>query len=63
MLSAASANRGDAGPDGGVLGGAIGGAIGLRPTIVVCGAGSVLAALWLIGSPARATRDLPGEVG
>ncbi|MBQ0893212.1 MFS transporter [Micromonospora sp. U56] len=48
-------------PVGAVVGGWLGTTIGLRPTLIIAGAGGVLAALWLLASPVRriATIDDP----
>jgi MFS family permease len=40
-------------PLGALVGGALGTAIGLRPTLVLAGAGGVLSAVWLLASPVR----------
>jgi MFS family permease len=48
-------------PIGGLLGGAMGELLGLRATLLVAGAGFVLAPLWLVASPLRRLRDLPTE--
>jgi MFS family permease len=45
-------------PVGSVLGGALGTALGLRPTLWLAGAGTLLAAAWLVCSPLRTMRDL-----
>jgi MFS family permease len=43
---------------GALLGGWLGGLIGLRPTLVVVGAGTLLAMLFIVGSPLPRLRDL-----
>jgi MFS family permease len=48
-------------PLGGLLGGAMGELLGLRATLLVAGAGFVLAPLWLVASPLRRLRDLPAD--
>ena len=49
-------------PLGGLLGGALGELLGLRATLLVAGAGMVVAPLWLVASPLRRLRELPSEV-
>jgi MFS family permease len=49
-------------PLGALLGGALGELIGLRPTLLVAGAGILLAALWIFFSPVRALRQQPTEI-
>ncbi|MHA6626088.1 MFS transporter [Pseudonocardia sichuanensis] len=49
-------------PVGGLLGGALGELLGLRATLLVVGAGMVVAPLWLVASPLRRLRELPSEV-
>jgi MFS family permease len=46
-------------PLGTLTGGALGSSIGLRETIVVGGAGSTLAVLWIVFSPQRHLREMP----
>ncbi len=46
-------------PLGFLLGGLLGQAIGLRPTLVVAGAGVLLASLWVLLSPMRDLREHP----
>ena len=48
-------------PLGGLLGGAMGELLGLRATLLVAGAGFVLAPLRLVASPLQRLRDLPAE--
>jgi MFS family permease len=48
-------------PLGSLLGGALGEAIGLRPTLFVAAAGMFCAALWIVFSPIRRTREIPGS--
>ncbi len=45
-------------PIGFLVGGALGQAIGLRPTLLVGGVGTALAALWVVFSPLRTLRDV-----
>lgn len=47
-------------PPGGLLGGALGQALGLRPAIALTAAGGLLAFLWVLLSPVRALRTIPG---
>ena len=46
-------------PLGALLGGALGGTVGLRPTLFVAAAGMFCAALWIVFSPIRRTREIP----
>ncbi len=48
-------------PLGGLLGGALGATIGVRPTLWVGVAGSCLAGLFVLFSPLRRMRDVPGH--
>lgn len=47
-------------PLGALLGGLLGGLIGLRATLVVAALGELLAASWILASPLRTLRALPG---
>jgi MFS family permease len=47
-------------PLGGLLGGALGELLGLRATLLVAAIGIVLAPAWVLFSPLRRLRDLPG---
>jgi MFS family permease len=47
-------------PLGGLLGGALGELLGLRATLLVAAIGMVLAPAWVLFSPLRRLRDLPG---
>jgi MFS family permease len=47
-------------PLGGLLGGALGELLGLRVTLLVAAIGIVLAPAWVLFSPLRRLRDLPG---
>jgi predicted MFS family arabinose efflux permease len=46
-------------PLGALLGGALGDTAGLRPTLFVAAAGMFCAALWIVFSPIRRTREIP----
>jgi len=48
-------------PIGGLAGGFLGGAIGLRPTILISGAGMLISVLWVLFSPVRKTVSIPEE--
>jgi hypothetical protein len=48
-------------PLGGLLGGVLGSAIGIRPTIWVGVLGGWAAAFWVVFSPLRTMRDIPGQ--
>ncbi len=50
-------------PVGALLGGVLGTTLGLRPTLLVGGAGSLLAVLWVWWSPVRHLPTLPPAVG
>lgn len=52
-----------AAPLGAVLGGGLAAWLGLRETLFVSGAGACLAALWVLCSPLRRTRDFAETVG
>ncbi len=47
-------------PLGALLGGGLGDAIGLRPTLFIGAGGIFAAALWIVLSPVRGIRQLPG---
>ena len=48
-------------PIGALVGGALGGAIGLRPTLWVSALAGLLSPLWVIFSPVRHQREIPGD--
>ncbi|MFT7837246.1 MFS transporter [Saccharothrix sp. BKS2] len=47
-------------PLGGLIGGALGGGIGITPTLWVAAGGQAVAVLWVLLSPLRTMRDVPG---
>jgi MFS family permease len=50
-------------PLGALVGGWLGTTVGLRPTLIIAGAGGVLAALWLLASPVRRIATLDQAAG
>jgi MFS family permease len=48
-------------PVGALLGGALGTAIGVRPALWIATVGALLGVLWVVFSPLRTMRELPGE--
>ncbi|WP_412740823.1 MFS transporter [Krasilnikovia sp. MM14-A1259] len=48
-------------PLGAVLGGALGATIGIRPTLWIATVGALLGVLWVLFSPLRTMRRLPGD--
>ncbi len=48
-------------PFGALIGGALGSSLGLRPTLLIAGAGSLLAGGWVLWSPVRGLRAMPGD--
>jgi MFS family permease len=48
-------------PVGALIGGALGGALGLREALWISGIGGLLAPLWVIFSPVRHQREMPGD--
>ena len=49
-------------PVGALAGGLLGQTIGMRPTLFISIAGELLATLWVVFSPIRTMRELPGNV-
>ena len=49
-------------PVGALAGGLLGQTLGMRPTLFIAIAGELLATLWVVFSPIRAMRELPGNV-
>jgi MFS family permease len=49
-------------PVGALLGGALGAAAGIRPALWIATVGALLGVLWLLFSPLRTMRELPGQV-
>lgn len=49
-------------PVGALAGGLLGQTIGMRPTLFISIAGELLETLWVVFSPIRTMRELPGNV-